>query len=154
MEESIERKDIDGATMLTQIHRTFGGGTVDIRTYSPLTLAYIGDAVFEMIIRTLIVEKGQRAANTLHKHTTKVVCAQTQAKMIDAVYGYLTEEEQDIYRRGKNTKLHSTAKNASLADYRKATGFEALCGYLFLRDDIVRITQLVKQALEMAHIEL
>ena len=107
-----------------------------------------------MIIRTLIVEKGQRAANTLHKHTTKVVCAQTQAKMIDAVYEHLTEEEQDIYRRGKNTKLHSTAKNASLADYRKATGFEALCGYLFLRDDIVRITQLVKQALEMAHIEL
>lgn len=144
MEESIGTAEY---SLLSQIRSEFGGGEVDIRTYSPLTLAYIGDAVFEMIIRTLIVEQGQRAANTLHKHTTKIVCAQTQAKMIDAVYEQLTEEEQDIYRRGKNTKLHSTAKNASLADYRKATGFEALCGYLFLRDDTARIVQLVRQAL-------
>ncbi|MDE7271673.1 MAG: ribonuclease III [Lachnospiraceae bacterium] len=154
MEKSLEINGSNGQSMLSQIHRAFGGGDVDIRTYSPLTLAYIGDAVFEVIIRTLIVEKGQRAAHTLHKHTTKVVCAQTQAKMIDAVYECLTEEEQDIYRRGKNTKLHSTARSASLADYRKATGFEALCGYLFLRDDTVRITQLVRQAIEMAQIEV
>ncbi|MDE6622126.1 MAG: ribonuclease III [Lachnospiraceae bacterium] len=154
MEEGLEWKGLNGLSMLSQIHREFGGGDVDIRTYSPLTLAYIGDAVFEVIIRTLIVEKGQRAANTLHKHTTKVVCAQTQAKMVDAVYECFTEEEQDIYRRGKNTKLHSTAKSASLADYRKATGFEALCGYLFLKDDTVRITQLVRQAIEMAQIEM
>lgn len=154
MENEAAAEEIGGLSLLSQIHGTFGGGEVDIRTYSPLTLAYIGDAVFELIIRTLIVEKGQRAANTLHKHTTKIVCAQTQAKLIDAVYGHLTEEEQDIYRRGKNTKLHSTAKNASLADYRKATGFEALCGYLFLRDDTVRITQLVRQAVEAAQVEL
>ena len=154
MEEGLERKGLNELSMLSQIHREFGGGEVDIRTYSPLTLAYIGDAVFEVIIRTLIVEKGQRAANTLHKHATKVVCAQAQAKMMDAVYECLTEEEQDIYRRGKNTKLHSTAKNASLADYRKATGFEALCGYLFLKDDMVRVTQFVRQAIEMAQIEL
>lgn len=148
MEKGLER------SLLSQIRETFGGGDVDIRTYSPVTLAYIGDAVFELIIRTLIVEKGQRAANTLHKHTTKVVCAQTQARMIDAVYDTLTEEEQDIYRRSKNTKLHSTAKNASLADYRKATGFEALCGYLFLEDDVERITQLVRQAVDTAQVEL
>lgn len=148
MEKGLER------SLLSQIRETFGGGDVDIRTYSPVTLAYIGDAVFELIIRTLIVEKGQRAANTLHKHTTKVVCAQTQAKMIDAVYDTLTEEEQDIYRRSKNAKLHSTAKNASLADYRKATGFEALCGYLFLEDDVERITQLVRQAVDTAQVEL
>lgn len=147
-------KGIDGLSLPAQIHGVFGGGEADIRTYSPLTLAYIGDAVFEMIIRTLIVEQGQRAANTLHKHTTKIVCAQTQAKLIDAVYEHLTEEEQDIYRRGKNTKLHSTAKNASLSDYRKATGFEALCGYLYLRDDTARIVRLVRQALELAQVEL
>lgn len=148
MEKGLER------SLLSQIRETFGGGEVDIRTYSPVTLAYIGDAVFELIIRTLIVEKGQRAANTLHKHTTKVVCAQTQAKMIDAVYDTLTEKEQDIYRRGKNTKLRSSAKNASLADYRKATGFEALCGYLFLEDNVERITQLVRQAVNAAQVEL
>lgn len=96
MEEGLEK-----GSLLAQIHRAFGGEEIDIRTYSPLTLAYIGDAVFEMIVRTLIVEKGQRAANTLHKHTTKIVCAQTQAQLIDAVYESLTEEEQDIYRRGK-----------------------------------------------------
>ena len=145
---------LNGLSMLSQIHREFGGGEIDLRTYSPLTLAYIGDAVFEIIIRTLIVEKGQRAANTLHRHTTKIVCAQTQAKMIDAVYDNLTQEEQDIYRRGKNTKIHSSAKNASLADYRKATGFEALCGYLFLKDDTVRITSIIRQALEATQTEL
>lgn len=148
MEEGLEK-----GSLLAQIHRAFGSEEIDIRTYSPLTLAYIGDAVFEMIVRTLIVEKGQRAANTLHKHTTKIVCAQTQAQLIDAVYESLTEEEQDIYRRGKNTKIHSSAKNASLADYRKATGFEALCGYLFLKDDTVRILQIVHQAMNAVQIE-
>lgn len=152
--KDLEIKDLNGLSILSQIHREFGGGDVDIRTYSPLTLAYIGDAVFEVVIRTLIVEKGQRSASTLHKHTTMVVCAQTQAKMISVLYEHLTEEEQDIYRRGKNTKLHSTAKNASLSDYRKATGFEALCGYLFLKDDTARIIQLVRQAVGMAQIEL
>lgn len=150
MEEGIKAAD----SLLAQIHSVFGGGEADLRTFSPLTLAYIGDAAFEMVIRTLIVEKGQRAAGTLHRHTTKIVCAQTQAKLIDAVYGQLTEEEQDIYRRGKNTKLHSTAKNASLADYRKATGFEALCGYLFLRDDTQRLLWIVRHALEAAQVEI
>lgn len=145
---------LNGISLLSQIHREFGGGEVDIRTYSPLTLAYIGDAVFEIIIRTLIVEKGQRAANTLHRHTTKIVCAQTQAKMIEAVYDSLSEEEQDVYRRGKNTKTYSSAKNASLSDYHRATGLEALCGYLFLRDSMERLTQIIKEALLAAQIEL
>ena len=147
MEEGLNER-----SMLSQIHKEFGSGGVDIRTYSPLTLAYIGDAVFEIIIRTLIVEKGQRAANTLHRHTTKIVCAQTQAKMIEAVYDSLTEEEQEVYRRGKNTKTNSSAKNASLSDYHKATGFEALCGYLFLKDNMERITQIIGQSLEEAQI--
>ncbi len=147
-------KGLNEMSMLSQIHSVFGGGKVDLRSYSPLTLAYVGDVVFEMIIRTLIVEKGQRAANTLHRHTTKIVCAQTQAKLIDAVYEALSEEEQDIYRRGKNTKLHSTAKNASLSDYRKATGFEALCGYLYLKDDMERMMHIVRQAIEAAQVEL
>jgi ribonuclease-3 family protein len=141
-------------SLLEQIHKEFGGGGVDIKTYSPLTLAYIGDAIFEIIIRTLIVEKGQRATNTLHKHTTNIVCAQTQARMIEEVYDSLSEEEQDIYRRGKNTKIHSSAKNASLSDYRKATGFETLCGYLFLKGDTARITCIVREALEKANIEI
>jgi ribonuclease-3 family protein len=74
--------------------------------------------------------------------------------MIESVYDSLSEEEQDIYRRGKNTKIHSSAKNASLSDYRKATGFEALCGYLFLKNDTARIIYIVNNALEKASIEL
>lgn len=139
---------------LSEIRAAFGGGETDIRTYSPLTFAYVGDAVFEIIIRTVIVEQGQRPANTLHRHTTKIVCAETQAKMIDAVYDCLSEEEQNIYRRGKNTKTNSTAKNASLSDYKKATGFEALCGYLFLKNEMERVIEIVKKALELAEIEL
>jgi len=137
-----------------QIHAAFGTKAADIKTYSPLTFAYIGDAVFEIIIRTLIVEKGQCPTNTLHKRTTKIVCAETQAKMIEAVYEQLSEEEQNIYRRGKNTKINSAAKNASLSDYRKATGLEALCGYLFLKDDTKRITAIIKEALALLEIEL
>lgn len=141
-------------SLLTQLHKEFGACEVDIRTYSPLTLAYIGDAVFEIIVRTLIVEKGQRAANTLHRHTTRLVCAQTQARMAEVLYDLLTEKEQDIYRRAKNTKINSSAKNASLSDYRKATGFEALCGYLFLTDDVARITGLLKKAMDLLGLAL
>ena len=139
---------------LSEIRAAFGGGDTDIRTYSPLTFAYIGDAVFEIIVRTVIVEQGQRPANALHKHTTKIVCAGTQARLIEAVYDDLSEEEQNIYRRGKNTKTNSAAKNASLSDYRKATGFEALCWYLFLKNDMERAIEVVKKALDLAKIEL
>lgn len=143
---------ISGFGLLSQIRAEFGGAGGDIRAYSPLTLAYIGDAAFELVIRSLIVEKGQRPANVLHRHTTKIVCAQTQAKMADAVYGSLTPEEQEIYRRGKNTKTNSPAKNASLSDYHKATGFEALCGYLFLKEDTERMLQIIRQAIEAAEV--
>lgn len=146
MEESL--------SLLKEIHQEFGECEVDIRTYSPLTLAYIGDAIFEMVIRTLIVEKGQRAANSLHKHTTKIVCAGTQAAMIEALSDVLTAEEQSIYRRGKNTKINSSAKNASLADYRKATGFEALCGYLYLSGNTKRVVELIKIALDKLQLEV
>ncbi len=144
----------EGLSLLAQIHQEFGECEVDIRTYSPLTLAYIGDAIFEMVIRTLIVEKGQRAANSLHKHTTKIVCAGTQAAMIETLSDVLTDEEQSIYRRGKNTKINSSAKNASLADYRKATGFEALCGYLYLSGNTKRVVELIKIALDKLQIEV
>ncbi len=140
--------------ILSEISAAFGRGETDLRTYSPLTFAYIGDAVFEIIIRTVIVKQGQRPANVLHKHKAKIVCAETQAKMLDAIYEELSGEEQDIYRRGRNAKIHSMAKNASLSDYRKATGFEALCGYLYLSDNMERVIAIVKRALDIAEIEL
>ena len=99
--------------------------TVAPEKLSPLALAYIGDAAYEIVIRTLIVEKGQQAVHALHKQTTRIVCASAQAAIVEAIQDVMTEKELDIYRRGKNSKINSSAKNMSLEDYRKATGFEA-----------------------------
>lgn len=126
----------------------------DIRTYSPLTLAYIGDGVFDLVIRSVVVGKGNTSPNNLHKHTSQIVKAATQAAMIDALEDVLTEEEADAYRRGRNAKSHSVAKNASVGDYRKATGFESLIGYLYLCNRIDRIMELVLIAVDKCHVDL
>ena len=120
---------------------------IDIRTYSPLTLAYIGDGIYDLVIRSIVVGKGNTKASNLHKETSRLVKAQTQAKMIEKLLPYLTEEEADVYRRGRNAKSPTMAKNATMGDYRKATGFEALMGYLYLQDEFVRLVELVKIAL-------
>ncbi len=125
---------------------------VDIKTYSPLALAYIGDGIFDLVIRSIVVGKGNTKANQLHQYTSHIVKAASQAKMIDALEEDLTEEEADVYRRGRNAKSLTMAKNASMLDYRKATGFEALMGYLYLKDDFPRIVELTKLGLEKAHI--
>ena len=125
----------------------------DIRTYSPLTLAYIGDGVFDLIIRTVVVDKGNTSPNELHRHTSSIVKAHTQALMAEALMEELTEEEHDVYRRGRNAKSFTTAKNATVADYRKATGFEALMGYLYLEDRFDRAVYLSRRALDLRGIE-
>ena len=125
----------------------------DIRTYSPLTLAYIGDGVFDLIIRTVVVDKGNTSPNELHRYTSSIVKAHTQALMAEALMEELTEEEHDVYRRGRNAKSFTTAKNATVADYRKATGFEALMGYLYLEDRFDRAVYLSRRALDLLGIE-
>ena len=125
----------------------------DIRTYSPLTLAYIGDGVFDLIIRTVVVDKGNTSPNELHRHTSSIVKAHTQALMAEALMEELTEEDHDVYRRGRNAKSFTTAKNATVADYRKATGFEALMGYLYLDDRFDRAVYLSRRALDLLGIE-
>ena len=134
------------------IKEQFGIADVDIRTYSPLTLAYIGDGIFDIVIRSVVVARGNSRANDLHKRTSEIVKAHTQALMIEALEGELTEEEADVYRRGRNAKSGTMAKNASMSDYRKATGFEALMGYLYLKDDFERIVFLTKRAMELLEI--
>lgn len=132
----------------TYIKEKFGLKDVDIRTYSPLTLAYIGDGVFDLIIRSVVVGKGNTRPNKLHYRTSGIVKAHTQALIIEYLLPYLTEEEADIYRRGKNSKPQNKAKNATASDYRKATGLEALVGYLYLTDRFERLVELVKQAVD------
>ncbi len=129
------------------IREYFDVKEVDVRTYSPLAFAYIGDGVFDLVIRTIVVGRGNTQTNKLHHKTSHIVKAHTQAEMIEKLKPFLTEEEQNIYRRGKSAKSPTTAKNATLADYRKATGFEALLGYLYLTDKFERILFLVKEGL-------
>ena len=93
---------------------------VDLRQYSPLTLAYIGDGVFELIIRTIMVRQENCPVQKLHRRTSTLVKAENQAEMIDRMMPYLTEEEQTAYRRGRNAKSYTKAKNASTGTYRKA----------------------------------
>ncbi|MEI3228644.1 MAG: ribonuclease III domain-containing protein [Lachnospiraceae bacterium] len=129
------------------IREQFDIKEVDIRTYSPLTLAYIGDGIFDLVIRSIVVGRGNTRANELHHRTSHIVKAHTQAEMAEKLLPVLTETENDIYRRGRNAKSPTMAKNATMSDYRKATGFEALMGYLYLTDQFERIVFLVKEGL-------
>lgn len=141
MEKSIE-------VPASYISEAFGLKGQDVRSYSPLTLAYIGDAVYEIIIRTIVVERGNAPVNKLHKRSAALVKASAQAAMMTVIEPMLTEEEQQIFKRGRNAKSYTSAKNASMIDYRVATGFEALVGYLYLSDRCDRIVALVKAGLE------
>lgn len=114
----------------------FGLEEQDLRTYSPLTLAYIGDAIFELVVRTVLVERKNTQPEKLHKAATKIVKAETQALMIEALKEDLTDEELTVYKRGRNAKAVTRAKNATMSEYRRATGFEALMGYLYLKGDM------------------
>lgn len=116
----------------------------DIRTYSPLTLAYIGDAIYELVIRTILVEKGNTQVNKLHQRASKLVKASAQSAIIEKLKPYLTEEEMGVFKRGRNAKSFTMAKNASMSDYRRATGFEALMGYLYLTEQWDRMLELIK----------
>lgn len=126
----------------------------DIRTYSPLTLAYIGDSIYDLVIRSILVNKGNTPVNKLHQRASQVVKAQTQAAMILALMDELTDEEKDWYRRGRNSKPHTKAKNASTMDYLEATGFEAVMGYLYLTGDMDRICELVNRGIELTGLDI
>lgn len=132
----------------------FGLEEQDLRTYSPLTLAYIGDAIFELVVRTVLVERKNTQAEKLHKAATKIVKAETQALMIEAIKEELTEEELAVYKRGRNAKAVTRAKNATMSEYRRATGFEALMGYLYLKGDIARMLELIHWGVEKAEVTL
>lgn len=121
---------------------------VDVNSYSPLTLAYIGDSIYDLIIKSLVINQGNRQVNKLHKETSMYVQASTQSLMMRAMQEELTEEEHAVYKRGRNAKSVSPAKNQSITDYRRATGFEALLGYLYLKKEWKRMLDLVKIGLD------
>ena len=112
-------------------------------SYSPLVLAYMGDAVYELYIRSMLVSKANTQVNKLHKEATKYVRAKAQSELVEKIMDKLSEEELAIYKRGRNAHSYTSAKNADIVDYRRATGFEALIGYLYIRGEKERIFELL-----------
>lgn len=143
----------ENLSFLGKIKQGFDCKEVDIRTYSPLTLAFLGDCVYDLIIRTVIVGEGNSRPSSLHKSKSAIVKAKAQAEFMDVIGDFLTEEETDIYRRGRNAKSGTMAKNASVADYRKATGMEALIGWLYLQDREERMLEIVREGLRRLRLE-
>ncbi|MDO5707126.1 MAG: Mini-ribonuclease 3 [Andreesenia angusta] len=119
----------------------------DVRMLSPLKLAYIGDAVYEVYIRRFLLENSNENMGKIHKKSTKYVSAKAQSDIVFFLDSLLTDEEKSIIRRGRNTKSNTVPKNANIQDYKYATGFEALIGYLYLNDRIERIEELMNEIL-------
>lgn len=133
---------------LNKLKEEFSLGEKDIKTFSPLVLAYIGDCIYEIVIRTILVELRDGTVQKLHKETTWFVKAGTQAAIIEKIKENLSEEELAVYRRGRNAKSHTAPKNADIGEYHKATGFEALIGYLYLTNQNDRLIELIKIGIE------
>lgn len=141
-------------SFLDDIKREFEVEDVDIKTYSPLTLAFIGDCVFDLVIRTIVVGRANRQPEKLHRMKANIVKAKTQSDIVQALLTDLTEEEEGYYKRGRNAHSYSSAKNASIGDYRRATGFETLIGFLYLTNQTDRILELTKLGLERVEIKI
>ena len=134
--------------MKTAIKDTFQTAEINADQYSPLTLAYMGDCAYEIVIRTLLVHKGNAPVDKLNRKASRLAKAETQSQMITAIQEQLTEEELTMYKRGRNAKSYSSAKNASINDYRRATGFETLIGWLYLKGELERMTQIIRMGFE------
>lgn len=121
----------------------------DALQYSPLVWAYMGDAVYEMYIREYVINQGLCKNGLLHKKSIKFVSAKAQCAILKNLEEKLTEEEQDIVRRGRNANPHSAAKNADIVEYKYATGFEALIGFLHLTEQKERLDEVLKMCVEL-----
>lgn len=122
----------------------------DISQMSPLVWAYMGDAVYEKFIREYVIRQGLCKNGLLHKKSIKYVSAKGQSKILKEIEDFLTDEEKDIVRRGRNSNPHSTAKNADIVEYKYATGFEALIGWLYLNEKEERLEEILKKCVENA----
>lgn len=154
IEQNIETMDAVEKPILSVINQTFGMSNVKPNEYSPLVLAFIGDSVFDVVIKSVMVERGNCQVNKLQNRTSKIVRATSQALIADALKDILTEEEANILRRGRNAKPYTKAKNASYSEYCKATGLEALVGYLFLKNETERLVEIIRLGTQKAGIEL
>ena len=121
---------------------------IDVKMLSPLVWAYVGDSVYELFIRTHLINNSNAKPHKLHIETIKFVKAESQAKIIEKIWDDLTEEEQEIFKRGRNTQNHHLPKNGNVADYSHSTGFEALIGYLYLSKKDERLEEILKLCID------
>ncbi len=116
---------------------------VNAYQYSPLALAYMGDSILDLLVKKYFVTHSNMQPHKYHVEVSKIVKAVNQADYIDQIMEELSEDELDVYKRGRNTNTHSKAKNATMGQYRKASGLEALYGYLYLKGDMERLQYFV-----------
>ena len=124
-----------------------------VDTLSPLTLAFTGDAVFSLFIREMLVCQANRPVGELHKLSVGWVKAEAQSKGMHAILPLLTEKETEVFKRGRNAHTSHTPKNQSGCDYHYATGFEALVGYLYLKDETERLNQLLNEVIKAIEVD-
>lgn len=121
---------------------------IDIQTVSAQTLAFIGDAVYNVYIRTYLTSKSTAKAGFLHNQSIKYVSAKGQSETIDKIMDMLTEEEVSVYKRGRNTNISTVSKHVDVVEYKKATGFECLIGYLYVTRQKERLDEIVKESIK------
>lgn len=136
-------KDIIG-----NMRKDFDIKPIDVMNLQPLVLAYIGDAIYEVYIRTMLIINNKANVNMLHKMSVKYVKAQAQSDIVRRIMDRLTSDEQDIVRRGRNAKSATVPKHAEITDYRYSTGYEALIGYLYLMDNTERLMEILTMSVE------
>lgn len=115
---------------------------------SVLALAHVGDGVYELMVRTMLCAQGFGKVSDLHRRTVSYVCAPAQAKAIKKIMPLLTEKEEQVYKRGRNSKMHAAPQKATAGEYHAATGLEAMFGYLYLKGAYGRIGQLFRAIME------
>ncbi len=134
--------------IISSMRKGFDIKPMDVMNLHPLVLAYIGDAVYEVYIRTMLVVNNKTNVNMLHKMSIKYVNAKAQSDIIHKIKDMLTQDELDIVRRGRNAKSTTAPKHAEITDYRYSTGYEALIGYLYLTNDIERLKYILMLSVE------
>ena len=140
-------------TLLSNLFSSQKLSKTEAKQFSPLTLAFLGDAVYSLLVREMLLKTANRPTNALHKESIKLVNANCQAEMIKKVLPLLTEEENAIFKRGRNAHTSHTPKNQRGCDYHYATGFEALVGYLYLKDETERLNELLNEVIKAIEVD-
>ena len=122
---------------------------IDLQNVSQQNLAFVGDAIYNVYIRTYLISISNTNTGKLHNKSIMYVSAKAQSNIVDKIYDSLDEEEKLVYKRGRNTNINTVSKHVDVVSYKKATGYEALLGYLYLKNDISRLEEIIKASIEI-----